>query len=43
LLAIAALGLSKLVIIGPSAGSDMGEAMAALARFAGEVMPALRS
>jgi 5,10-methylenetetrahydromethanopterin reductase len=41
--AIAALGLSKLVVIGPSAGSDMGEAMAAMARFAGEVMPAVRS
>jgi len=39
---IAALGLSKLMIIGPSAGADAGEATAAMARFATDVLPALR-
>jgi 5,10-methylenetetrahydromethanopterin reductase len=40
---IAALGLSKIVAIGPSAGSDVTEATTALARFASEVLPALRA
>ncbi len=39
---IAGLGLSKLTIIGPSAGADAGEATAAISRFANEVLPALR-
>jgi 5,10-methylenetetrahydromethanopterin reductase len=39
---IAALGLSKLTVIGPSAGADPDAALAAMARFAGEVLPQLR-
>jgi 5,10-methylenetetrahydromethanopterin reductase len=37
------LGLSKLVLIGPTAGVDPKEAAAAAARLAAEVMPGLRS
>jgi 5,10-methylenetetrahydromethanopterin reductase len=36
------LGLDKLVIVGPSAGSDRSEARRAVATFTGEVLPALR-
>jgi len=39
---ISALGLTKLVLIGPSAGADPAQATAAMARLAGEVLPALR-
>ena len=38
---IAALGLTKLTIIGPSAGADPEEASAVMLRFATEVLPAL--
>jgi 5,10-methylenetetrahydromethanopterin reductase len=37
-----ALGLTKLVLIGPTAGVDRQEAAAAVQRLAAEVMPALR-
>jgi 5,10-methylenetetrahydromethanopterin reductase len=39
---LVALGLSKLVLIGPTAGVDPKEAGAAVQRLAGEVMPGLR-
>jgi len=39
---LVALGLSKLVLIGPTAGVDPKEASAAVQRLAAEVMPALR-
>ncbi|HEY2774230.1 MAG TPA: LLM class flavin-dependent oxidoreductase [Candidatus Binatia bacterium] len=39
---IAALGIQKLVVIGPSANADAAEASAASARFTTEVLPALR-
>ncbi len=40
---LADLGLDKLIVTGPTLGADPGEARAALERFAGEVLPALRS
>jgi 5,10-methylenetetrahydromethanopterin reductase len=39
---IAALGLSKLIVIGPSANAEPNESLAAVSRFATEVLPALR-
>ena len=36
------LGLDRVVIVGPSLGADPAEASAAVARFAEEVLPALR-
>jgi 5,10-methylenetetrahydromethanopterin reductase len=40
--ALVDLGLDHLVIVGPSLGSDPGEARAAHARFVGDVLPALQ-
>ena len=37
------LGLDKMIVTGPTLGADPGEARAALERFAGEVLPALRT
>ena len=42
LAAIAALGIDRLVIVGPSAGANPAEAREAEERFIGDVMPALR-
>ena len=39
---IAALGLTKLIVIGPSANADPGEAAAARLRFENDVLPGLR-
>jgi 5,10-methylenetetrahydromethanopterin reductase len=36
------LGLDKLIVTGPTLGADPAEARAALARFATEVLPAIR-
>ena len=40
--ALAALGIDKFVIVGPSLGSDPAEARAAMKTFTTEVLPALR-
>jgi 5,10-methylenetetrahydromethanopterin reductase len=41
--ALVELGLERLVVVGPTAGADRAEAVAAQARFVEEVMPALRA
>jgi 5,10-methylenetetrahydromethanopterin reductase len=38
---IAALGLTKLIVIGPSANADPGDALAAVSKFVTEVLPAM--
>jgi 5,10-methylenetetrahydromethanopterin reductase len=40
--ALAALGIDKFVIVGPSLGSDPGEARSAMKTFTTDVLPALR-
>ncbi len=39
---LAALGIDRFAVAGPSLGSDRGEAVSAIARFTAEVAPALR-
>jgi len=40
---LVALGMDRLVVVGPSMGADRAEAMKAEQRFLQEVMPALRA